>query len=362
MTKFIRKHHWADDIMMFDFTECADNCIRWPWRSAIAGADKLVTELSTYTSCTLYCELTAFYVDMKLLTSGCMLLPIIAASNFYVFVLNVRPGSYFRCLLLKRCGALTGVCVAVVSQPGAHWMKRPSCGSIRIQSHWANVFVGPWLPVVEMVRKMITKSGKSCGIYSKLQVTRGWMTVNLHVLLKIYPAAYSCNLQVIPMFLQFAVSRSDVGCLFVCWDRLKWTTADVLCLIDIKREFFDRKFVWWCLSQHNTGFLHEMYADYQVMMYGLLYYSNWNDSQYADFALFELMKCTYLAIKDSACLHLVHILQNPTSRPTTRSTHDTMVNALKKNFHHFRQANTANRQSSPHVDVLKGMKARAACM
>jgi len=47
--------------------------------------------------------------------------------------------------------------------------------------------------------------------------------------------------------------------------------------------------------------------------------------------LFELIKRTNLDIKDSACLHVVHILQNPTSRPT-RSTHDAMVNAPKKNF------------------------------
>jgi len=39
-----------------------------------------------------------------------------------------------------------------------------------------------------------------------------------------------------------------------------------------------------------------------------------------------------LDIKDSACLHVVHILQHPTSRPTTRSTHDTIVNTPKKNF------------------------------
>jgi len=39
-----------------------------------------------------------------------------------------------------------------------------------------------------------------------------------------------------------------------------------------------------------------------------------------------------LDVKDSACLHVVDILQHPTSRPTTRSTHDTMVNAPKKNF------------------------------
>jgi len=42
------------------------------------------------------------------------------------------------------------------------------------------------------------------------------MTVNLHVLFKVYPAAYCCKLQVIPTVPQFAVSQSDDVCLFVC--------------------------------------------------------------------------------------------------------------------------------------------------
>jgi len=42
------------------------------------------------------------------------------------------------------------------------------------------------------------------------------MTVNLHVLLKVYPAAYRCKLQVIAMVLRCAVGRSDDDCLFVC--------------------------------------------------------------------------------------------------------------------------------------------------
>jgi len=71
--------------MMFDFADCVDKCLRRPWRFAIAGSNKLVTELSTYTSCTLYSLLTAFYFDMEQLTSDCMLLPIIAASGFTYF-------------------------------------------------------------------------------------------------------------------------------------------------------------------------------------------------------------------------------------------------------------------------------------
>jgi len=37
-------------------------------------------------------------------------------------------------------------------------------------------------------------------------------------------------------------------------------------------------------------------------------------------------------MKHLACLHVVHILQHSTSRPTRRSTHDTMVNAPEKNI------------------------------
>jgi hypothetical protein len=48
--------------------------------------------------------------------------------------------------------------------------------------------------------------------------------------------------------------------------------------------------------------------------------------------LFELIKPTNLDIEDAACLHVVHFLQHPTSRPTTRSTQHTIVNALKTNL------------------------------
>jgi len=44
------------------------------------------------------------------------------------------------------------------------------------------------------------------------------------------------------------------------------------------------------------------------------------------------MKPTNLHLKDTACLHVVHIFQHPKSRPTTKSTKDTMVNAPKKNL------------------------------
>jgi hypothetical protein len=45
-----------------------------------------------------------------------------------------------------------------------------------------------------------------------------------------------------------------------------------------------------------------------------------------------LIKPTNLDIKDVAGLHVVHFLQHPTSRPTTRSTQVRMVNTPKKNL------------------------------
>ena len=124
-------------------------------------SDKLVMELSTYNSYSLYCLLTARYIDMGLLTSHRVLLSDIAGYSITYCFFNVCSGSYSLWLQLQRRGGLPGVCVGAVSQPGAHWMKCPSFGSIRIQSHQAEVCVELSLAVVEKVRKMITKCGKS---------------------------------------------------------------------------------------------------------------------------------------------------------------------------------------------------------
>src|SRR5260221_154746 len=45
-----------------------------------------------------------------------------------------------------------------------------------------------------------------------------------------------------------------------------------------------------------------------------------------------MSKHTNLEIKDAAYLDIVYHLQHPTSRPTTKSTKITIVNAVKKNF------------------------------
>jgi len=179
------------------------------------------------------------------------------------------------------------------------------------------------------LRKIITKrSGKCWRLYSELQVKMEWVTAYLHVQCRPNPVAYSSR------GWQWSrdFSQSVRHCLLVYRDTSRRTTADISCLIDITRSFFDGKDIWWCLSQDIAGILHESHANYQVIINYQHDYSQWSDSQNTDFAVFELIKPTNLDIKDAAFLHVVHFLQYPTSRPTTSSTQDTMVNAPKKNL------------------------------
>jgi len=140
-----------------------------------------------------------------------------------VFFSNVDPGPKFRWLQLERCGGLTGVCIAAVSQPRAQWMKHPSVGLMQTNSHLSMELLELWFAVVEMVTKIITKSVMSWVTHCKLQFTSDWMTVNLKVLLKLHPAECCCNLEVSPMVLRFAVSQSKDVCVFGCRNTLKST-------------------------------------------------------------------------------------------------------------------------------------------
>jgi hypothetical protein len=146
--------------------------------------------------------------------------------QFYVLFWNVSLRPYIWWQQWRRHGGMTGVCIAAVSQPTLDWMKRKSFGLVRIESHLAEVFRQWRLAEVEMVRKMITKSGKSWRICRELQVIKESMTVNWHLHPKFHPAVYSCKLRVIQTVPRFAESWSDVVCLFVFRQTLKWATAD----------------------------------------------------------------------------------------------------------------------------------------
>ena len=178
------------------------------------------------------------------------------------------------------------------------------------------------------VRKMITKGSGTCWrLYGELQVKKGWVTAHLHIQFKLNRAPYSGR----GLQRWRDISQSVRHCVLVYRDTWRWTTADISCLTDIKRSFFDGKNIWWCFSQDIAGIFPESLANYQVIMYYWRDYYQWIDSQNADLALFELIKPTNLDTVDAACLYVVHFLQHPTSRPMTRSTQDTMVNAPKKN-------------------------------
>jgi len=68
------------------------------------------------------------------------------------------------------------------------------------------------------------------------------------------------------------------------------------------------------------------------VLYGLPDYSQPSDGQNADCGLLQLIQHTNLDIQDTACLNVVHVLQHPTSHPTTKSTQHTKVNARKKSL------------------------------
>jgi len=68
------------------------------------------------------------------------------------------------------------------------------------------------------------------------------------------------------------------------------------------------------------------------MLCGWHYYSQCTDGQNPDVVLFQLIKRTNLDKKDAACLVVVHMLQHPRSRPTTKSTQDKTVKVAKRNF------------------------------
>jgi len=128
---------------------------------------------------------------------------------------NVCLWLYVQWLHRQRCGVFSVVCVAAASQLGEDWMKYRLFDCIWIHSQLSEVNVEPRLGIVEMVRTIVKqRSGKSWGIYSQLHVKIEWVTAKMHILLKKNPAVYSSRLQGFQLVLGFAVSRSNVVCVF----------------------------------------------------------------------------------------------------------------------------------------------------
>ena len=148
---------------------------------------------------------------------------------FYILYVNVHPGSYFRWLQLQRRGELTGVCVAAVSQRVAHCLMRLSIGSIRLQLHLVEVFLPPWLSVVEWWGRWSRKEVGCPEQYivrykSKWNEWQPTCTFNTSwIQLRIAALRIAAGDSNGPAI----CSESVPCCLFVCRDILWRTTADI---------------------------------------------------------------------------------------------------------------------------------------
>jgi len=190
--------------------------------------------------------------------------------QFYVLFSNARLGSYFWWLQLQCRGELTGVCVAAVAHWVAHCLKSLSLGSIRLQSHLVEVFLEPWLAIVEWWGRWSWKKVGSPeedrvsykSTWNEWQPTctfnSSWIRLCIAALCI---AAGDSNSPGI-------CSKLVRCCLFVCRDISWWTTADISLLMDRQSTFFDGKDIWWCLTQDIARISLESNANHQVLMYG----------------------------------------------------------------------------------------------
>jgi hypothetical protein len=100
---------------------------------------------------------------------------------------------------------------------------------------------------------MIKRSGKSWGIYTLLQVKMKLVTAKLHVSLKLNHVAFDSRLQGFLTILQYAITRSNVVCLFtkMNWGLLPPKSHD--CLIYTEFASQERPSVSVCLKK-SQGF------------------------------------------------------------------------------------------------------------
>jgi len=99
---------------------------------------------------------------------------------------------------------------------------------------------------------------------------------------------------------------------------------------DIYSKFLHGMDVSWCVFQAIPRIWYETDTKHHVILYGSHYNSHFGDCENVDYALFKSIMCTNLGIQYTSCLHLVHILQYPTSRTSTKSTRNTIVKVWKQ--------------------------------
>jgi len=111
-----------------------------------------------------------------------------------------------------------------------------------------------------------------------------------------------------------------------------WKKAEIKYGIGINRMLSNGKDICWWFSEDIPAILHETDTNHQLLLYSWQYYFQWSNGRNADFTLFKLNKHTMLDMADTACLHVVHILQHPTSRRTSNSAEHTIDAALNINL------------------------------
>ena len=99
------------------------------------------------------------------------------------------------------------------------------------------------------------RSGKSWGINCLLQVKMEWVTGNLHDLIRMNAAVYSCRLQGFPTVPQFAVYRSYVVRLYTGINVDKWQPKYHVCQIYTGHSLTERTSGEVCIKKSGGSYM-----------------------------------------------------------------------------------------------------------
>jgi len=144
------------------------------------------------------------------------------------------------------------------------------------------------------------------------------------------PAVYGCRLQGFQTDQRFAVSRSDIVYLFTGIYRCERHPKSHVCEMKTETSSTERTSVELFLNKLPGPYVKQTlktksYCTVSITIANLVMVKT------QILLLFLLIKCTILDIQDAACLNFIQILQHPISRPTTKSTHNTLANTPKQN-------------------------------
>jgi len=186
-----------------------------------------------------------------------------------------------------------------------------------------------------------------------------WVTANLLVLHKMNPVTHSCPLHRLPTVLRFAPSRSDVVCLFTGIHRGERPPKSRVCDRYTVYSSMERTSAEVCLKKTPE-------CDIQQMMNIMSWCTVSIAIPNVVTVKTQILLCsnrisvptsrwkTQLASMWSTSCNNQHLVHQ-------RSQHKIQWSMLRKwTLRHYRQANTANRQSGQPDDVIKRIQGRVA--